>query len=478
MLSPPMRTGTFFASSLLSSFALCLALAACGQGESSCAPTETGGQAPGSGGSSTGSGGSSTNAGGQGGETSSGGQSNPTSGGASTGGGSSLPERVPGTDHYSCEPAEGEIPLLKLTPVATDLHLPVFATHAPNDDRLFIVQLDGIVRILQGETVKTEPFLDLGDKVQVGGDGGDERGLLGLAFAPDYAESGLFYVHYSAGPAFEGDHEVGDTIIEEYRVSSDPDRSDNGSGRVVFSYPQPANNHNGGSIHFGLDGLLYIGLGDGGGSGDTYGNGQDPKTPLGAILRIDPRKSGDDPYSIPEDNLVSVLEDAAPEIWDMGLRNPFRFSFDACTGDLYIGDVGQGAFEEVDIELAQDGRRNYGWNVMEGFSCYGADDCDKAGLTLPMLDYPNEGSAVSVTGGSVYRGSKIPGLRGAYFYADYPSNRVWSVIFDRDERTVTNPISYTQDLTLSSPVAIETGGDGELYFVSIGAGTVYRLDPV
>jgi len=394
-----------------------------------------------------------------------------------TGGSGGLPSRIPGSDGYNCDPPSGEEPVLTLTPVATDLNYPVLVTHAPNDDRLFIVQLDGKVKILQGETVKTEPFLDLGDKVQIGGGGGDERGLLGLAFAPDYAESGLLYVHYSAGGALEPDHERGDTIIEEYRVSADPDRVDPASARVVFSYPQPANNHNGGSINFGLDGYLYIGLGDGGGGGDPNGNGQNVETPLGAILRIDPRQDGDSPYRIPAGNLFDEVDNAAPEIWDMGLRNPFRWNFDACTGDMYIGDVGQGAFEEIDIELALDGRRNYGWNVMEGFSCYGAEECDKTGLTLPVLDYPSEGSGASVTGGAVYRGSKIPALRGAYFYADYVKNRVWSVIFDRTEQKVTNPVSYTQDLNLSSPVAIQNGPDGELYFVSISAGTVYRLDP-
>lgn len=464
----------------LSSLALSFSLGACSQGETSCIPTGTGGQAVITGGSSS-TGGETGNDGGQGGDASggksNGGSGGGPSGGAASGGAASLPERIPGSDGYNCDPPEGEIPLLKLTPVAVELHLPVFVTHAPNDSRLFILQLDGKIRIVQGDTLKTEPFLDLGDKVQVGGEGGDERGLLGIAFAPDYAESGLFYIHYSSGPGLEAQYEIGDTIIEEYRVSPDPDRADSSTARVVFSYPQPANNHNGGSINFGLDGFLYIGLGDGGGSGDTYENGQDESTPLGAILRIDPRENGAQAYTVPPGNLVEDVPGAAPEIWDMGLRNPFRWTFDACTGDMYVGDVGQGSFEEIDIELALDGRRNYGWNLMEGFSCYEAEDCDQTGLTLPMLDYPNEGSAVSVTGGSVYRGSKIPALRGAYFYADYPSNRVWSVIFDRNEQKVSNPISYTQDLTLSGPVAIQTGSDGELYFVSIGSGTVHRLDP-
>lgn len=470
---------------LIPLFILSAVLSSCSQSEP-CDPHQIGGQTSGGATTSGGttSGGSQNGQGGnchQAGENSGGTQ--PSTGGSDTGGGGTggsqaLPDRVAGTDGYNCEPAEGDVPILKLTPIATGLDWPVFVTHAPNDDRLFIVQLGGVVRVSQAGTLKTEPFLDLGDKLHVGGEGGDERGLLGLAFAPDYAASGLFYVHYSAGAALEGEHDVGDTIIEEYRVSADPDRADAASGRIVFSYPQPADNHNGGTIAFGLDGLLYIGLGDGGGSGDAYGHGQDETTPLGAILRIDPRQQGDRPYSNPSGNLVDVLPTAAPEIWDMGFRNPFRFSFDACTGDLYVGDVGQGAFEEIDIELALDGRRNYGWNLMEGASCYEAAECDQTGLTLPMLDYPRGDSAVSVTGGSVYRGSKIPGLRGAYFYADYPSNRVWSVIFDRDGRKVTNLVSHTQDLTLSAPVAIQNGADGELYFVSLAEGTVHRLDPL
>lgn len=470
MRSPTLLVG------LLSPFALSFLAPGCA-GDSGNSPLPgSGGQQAASGGVSASSGGS-TATGGQAGDPM-GGSSGATGGtGPETGGSGGIPDRIAGTDGYNCDPASGEEPVLALTPVATDLNYPVLVTHAPNDERLFIVQLDGKVRILQGETLKTEPFLDLGDKVHIGGGGGDERGLLGLAFAPDYAESGLLYVHYSAGGALEPDHERGDTIIEEYRVSADPDRIDPASARLVFSYPQPANNHNGGSINFGLDGYLYIGLGDGGGGGDPNQNGQNVETPLGAILRIDPRKEGDAPYTIPAGNLIDEVENAAPEIWDIGLRNPFRWNFDACTGDMYIGDVGQGAFEEINIELALDGGHNYGWNVMEGLSCYAASECDQTGLTLPVLDYSSEGTGASVTGGAVYRGSKIPALRGTYFYADYVKNRVWSVIFDRNEQKVTNPVSHTQDLNLSSPVAIQNGPDGELYFVSISAGTVYRLDP-
>lgn len=451
-------------------------------------PTTTGTASTGS---SSGTGGATTGGdttGMMGSTTSSGGTSTSTEGGpattgtSTTGGGGG-----PGTQ-ADCSPAEGEVPILTLTEVTGGINVPVDLTHPPGDDRMFVISLEGTVHIIKdGQLVQT-PFLSLGNKVAVGGAPGDERGLLGIAFHPDYAENGLFYLHYSAGQGVPG-AETSDTVIEEYHVSSDPDVADAASARVVLVVDQPSNgggieNHKGGSIEFGPDGLLYIGLGDGGGSGDAMGNAQNTSVLLGKILRIDPVESGGMPYTTPPDNLVQDVASAAPEIWDYGLRNPFRFSFDVCNGDLYIGDVGQMMYEEITIEKAGDGHKNYGWNITEALHCYGAQSCDQTGITPPLieLERPN----TSITGGSVYRGSSMPSLRGAYFYADYGSGNVWYTRYDRDAGTVAQSTSVTQDLNVENIVAIKNGNDGELYFVSLvadgkigagnlGEGAIYKL---
>lgn len=392
-----------------------------------------------------------------------------TTGDGGTGGGGSAAD---------CSAAEGDVPELTLTEFARGFDVPVDLTYAPGDDRIFVATLDGFVRVIKDGQVLEEPFLSLGDKVLVGGvQGGDERGLLGLAFHPDYAENGLFYVHYVL-PS-------NDSMIEEYHVSSDPDVADPASAREVLVVDQPSTpNHKGGSIEFGPDGLLYLGFGDGGGGGDPEGNGQNTSVLLGKILRIDPVESGGMPYTTPPDNLVQDVAGAAPEIWDYGLRNPFRFSFDACNGDLYIGDVGQNMYEEITVEKAGEGHKNYGWNIMEGLHCYDSDSCDDSGITLPLIEQTRPPNT-SITGGSVYRGSAIPGLRGAYFYGDYVSNNVWYTRYDRDANTVATSTSVTQELNATNLVAIKNGPDGELYFVSIVAsgeisqgraeGAIYKL---
>ncbi len=429
----------------------------------------------------------------------SGGSSNTTIGEAGSGGSDDGGHPIAGTDSYDCSAPEGDVPALMLSEVASGLTAPVNLTHPPNDDRLFVITLGGDVRIIKDGQLLDTPFLSLGNRVTVGGSPGDERGLLGIAFHPDYEQNGLFYLHFSAGSGVAGTS-AGDTVIEEYQVSSDPDIADADSGRIVLTVEQPANsnNHKGGSINFGPDGLLYIGLGDGGGGGDNHGASgsgfaQNTSMLLGKILRIDPVESGGEPYSTPADNLVQDVPDAAPEIWDYGLRNPFRRSFDACTGDMYIGDVGQNCFEEVDVEARGKGHKNYGWNIMEGLHCYtGANsmncpdaigDCDQSGITLPQVELPRT-SAQSVTGGSVYRGNSIPSLRGAYFYADYSANGVWYTRYDRDSGTVETPKSVTQELNAKNIVAIKNGNDGELYFVALGdiqgdalgEGGIYRLE--
>jgi len=393
-------------------------------------------------------------------------------GGQSTGG-PSEPPTIAGTKAYDCSPAAGDEPPLMLEPLITDLEYPVLVVHPPDDDSLFVLQLAGsILKVsAQGER---ESFLELGDKVHVGGDGGDERGLLGMAFHPQFQKNGLFYVHYSAGEAFESELEMGDTVIEEYHVQADGSVEPS-SARIVLSVPQPDQNHKGGSMAFGLDDLLYIGLGDGGGFEDQYGNGQNDQTLLAAVLRIDPRETDDGPYTLPAGNLNQARPGARGEIWDMGLRNPFRFNFDACTGDLYLGDVGQDEEEEINVELALDGQKNYGWSTTEGNECFRSDECEREGLTSPTLQYTHEGAGAAITGGAVYRGHAIPALRGSYFYADFVLNRVWSTRFDRETRVASAPVSRTQDLNASTIVAIQNDSEGELLFVSLEAGTVYRL---
>ncbi len=293
-----------------------------------------------------------------------------------------------------------------LREVAAGLNFPLYLTSPPGDDRLFIVQKGGVIRLLKGTTLLETPFLDLASKVF---SEGGEQGLLGLAFPPDYASSGRFIVHYT--------ELSGDTRVSLFRVSGDLDRADPASESVVLAAPQPGPAHKGGQILFGPDGLLYIGLGDG--DDDDQGRGQSLGDLLGSILRID--VSSGAPYTVPPDNPFVGTSGARPEVWSYGFRNPWRFSFDRATGDLYIGDVGESRWEEVNHASAADGAGrgvNYGWSRMEGRHCFRDEQCDQAGLTLPVLEY-NHSNGCSVVGGYVYRGAAIPELQGNYFYADY-----------------------------------------------------------
>jgi glucose/arabinose dehydrogenase len=420
---------------------------ACGNGDSNSTPGGTGGD---NGGATGGSGGAT--GGGSG-----------TGGSGTGGGGPGGPyDRIPGTDNYDCTAPTGDVPPLRLENVASGFSTLVLVTHAPNDtERLFAVELNGTISVVK-DGVST-PFLTLGAKVNRQF---DEQGLLGLAFHPEYEENGLFYVHYSAGADAETDDVArGDTIIEEYRVSSDPDVADDTSGRVVLHVSQPDNNHNGGTIAFGTDGYLYIALGDGGSYNDMFQNAQDTSSLLGKILRIYPRPSGEDQYSTPADNLIQDLPSAAPEIWDYGLRNPYRMNFDACTGALFIGDVGQSTREEVNREAAGAGRRNYGWPLMEGTHCHNV--CDDS-LTEPILEYPYA-SGASVIGGAVYRGTAIPALRGTYFYGDI-RGRVWSATETGGTWTA---VDRTDELNPDGVFSIQNGGDGEVYIS--GMNSIRRL---
>lgn len=399
--------------------------------------------------------------------------------GASNAGGSGgtgvvTPTRPPGTDHYDCTPASGTIPGLELAVVASGFDRPVLVTHAPNDtSRLFVVEQGGVIKIVKGTTTEAEAFLDISDKVAFSGETWDERGLLGLAFHPDYAANGLFYVHYSAGNdtiTTGAPVDARDTTIEEYEVSgADADLANEASARTVFTATQPNFNHNGGTITFGPDGYLYVFLGDGGGAGNQYGNAQNLTSPLGKVLRFDPTGAAAGDYTAPTSgNLIDDEPTALPIIWDYGLRNPFRANFDGCTGDLYIADVGQADWEEVNVEAPGDGRRNYGWSTMEGTHCFEpATGCDQTGLTLPVAEYTTESAII---GGAVYRGTAIPALRGMYFFGDYfGSIRTFAYDGTMGMQTVTDRTDAIQPGVLTS---IQNDAAGEIYATTFGGALV------
>lgn len=333
---------------------------------------------------------------------------------------------------------------------------PLYLTAPPGDARLFIVEKTGRIWIIDGGARLGTPFIDLSDSVS----SGFERGLLSMAFHPDYAANGFFYVSYT--------DRGGDTRIERYNVSADPDVADPGSGKAIFTQFQPFGNHNGGLIVFGPDDMLYIGLGDGGGAGDPNGNGQNIGTLLGSLMRID--VDGGDPFAIPPDNPFVGVAGARGEIWIYGLRNPWRFAFDRVSGDLHVADVGQNQWEEVSVVPADAGGLNLGWDVMEGTHCFGAGSCDMTGLVLPALEY-DHGQGCSVTGGYVYRGASIAAAQSHYFYSDFCSGFLrsfrWSGGAATDQRA--------WDVgDLGSVLSFGEDSARELYILS-GNGNVYRL---
>ena len=350
---------------------------------------------------------------------------------------------------------------IALQPIAAGFDQPVYvAGPADGSGRLFVVERPGRIRIVAAGAILPRPFLDITPLVQ---SGGSEQGLLSVAFPPDFPDSGVFYVYYTA----RSDEGVGDNTIARYAVSADdPNLADPESGEVLLAVPDFRVNHNGGQLQFGPDGMLYAGFGDGGGGGDPEGNAQDPTTLLGSLIRIDPDPAGAAPYAIPPDNPFAAGGGGAPETWVWGLRNPWRFSFDRETGDLWIGDVGQSAREEVN-RLAPDeaAGANLGWNIMEGTQCFRAEECGSRGLTLPVVDYPHQ-FGCSVAGGYVYRGEREPALTGVYLFADVCSGLVWGLGLDADG-----------DWALSDPVEtnlrISSFGEdaaGELYVVDLSGG--------
>lgn len=346
-----------------------------------------------------------------------------------------------------------------LIPIVEDgLERPVFVIE-PDDgsERLFILEQPGRIQIVEEGELLDESFLDLTD---VTGVTANERGLLGLAFHPDFAENGYFYVNYTQSSD-------GDTIIARFSVSEDdPNLADRDSEFVIMEIDQPFSNHNGGMIAFGPDGYLYIGMGDGGSGGDPDGNGQNPQTLLGTILRID--VDSDEPYAIPEDNPFADGEDGLPEIWAIGLRNPWRFSFDMETSDLYIADVGQNQFEEIDFQPADSiGGENYGWNVYEANSSFSGDGQD--GTVFPIAAY-SRSEGCSVTGGYVYRGEAVPSLTGLYLYGDFCTGTVWWARQNEDD-------GWDGDVLFDTDIPISSFGqdlDGEIYIVDHRGG-IYLL---
>ena len=353
-------------------------------------------------------------------------------------------------------PADPAAVSLALDPFADGLDSPLFLTHAGDGSgRVYVVEQPGRVILLDAEGGGRETYLDIVERIDSGG----ERGLLGLAFHPEFPSNGRFFVNYT--------DLNGDTVVSEF--SGDAGIADPASERVLLTIEQPFPNHNGGDICFGPDGYLYIATGDGGSGGDPFGNGQSLATHLGKMLRID--VDAGDPYAVPTDNPFVGQDGALPEIWSYGLRNPWRFAFDRQTGELYIGDVGQGAWEEIDYQPAGEGGRNYGWNTMEGPACFGRSDCDQSGLTVPITAYGrDEGS--TVTGGYVYRGAGQPALAGIYFFADFGSGRIWG--FPASAATSAS-IEMTE--LLQTDLSIASFGEdeaGELYVVDLG-GAVYRL---
>lgn len=343
---------------------------------------------------------------------------------------------------------------ISLTRVASGINVPTDIQNAGDGSgRLFFAQQDGIIRVLRGSSLLPQPFLDIRSKTRAGG----EQGLLGLAFPPGFAQKQRFYVNYTDLD--------GNTVIAQYRVSANADQADSSSETVLLRIDQPFPNHNGGQLRFGPDGYLYIGMGDGGSGGDPLNNGQSLGTLLGKLLRID-AESEPGRARIPPDNPFVNTPGARPEIWAFGLRNPWRFSFDRATRDLWIADVGQEMYEEIDFQPASSrGGENYGWNIMEGTHCY-QPNCITSGLILPVADYGRD-SGCSVTGGFVYRGRASPGLRGAYIYGDYCSGSIWGI-----ERQVSR-------LLLSSGLSITTFGEdeaGEIYVSNAADGAIHRLE--
>ncbi len=349
--------------------------------------------------------------------------------------------------------------------IATGLSNPLWITSPPDDARLFVLEQTGTVRIIQDGTLLPDPFLDISDRITTQG---SEQGLLGLAFHPGYATNGAFYVYYTDTD--------GVVTVSRFSVTDDPNVADPASEVVQLTQGKKFPNHNGGAILFGPDGYLYLGLGDGGSGGDPDGNGQNLGTWLGKLLRIDPdpaAAAGATQYAVPADNPFVDTADALPEIWAYGLRNPWRVSFDTATGDLWIADVGQNEWEEVNHVAADSaGGEDYGWSIREATHCFEAATCATDGLTDPIAEYAHS-EGVSVTGGYVYHGTALPELDGTYLYADFGTGLLWGAQPVGDGTyAVSAPIETGFNIT-----SFGQGNDGEVYLALFGqdGGSIVRL---
>ena len=343
---------------------------------------------------------------------------------------------------------------LEFEAAADGFEAPIGIVDPPDGEmRLYVIEQVGRIRSFS-EDGNVRDFLDISDRISAGG----EQGLLGLAFHPAFSKNGRFFVNYT--------DPNGDTVVSEFSGERTADPS---SERVLLTIDQPFANHNGGHLAFGPDGFLYIATGDGGSAGDPENNGQNLNTLLGKLLRID--VNGDArPYAIPRDNPFADGADAAPEIWAYGLRNPWRFSFDRETDELWIADVGQSAFEEVNREGAlSSGGLNYGWRVFEGNDCF-ADNCELQDHTPPVATYSHD-FGCSITGGFVYRGQTFPDLTGAYIAGDYCSGNVWLIPAHARNLEEISPALDT-NFTITSFGEDETG---ELYLADGASGTIYRI---
>ena len=339
---------------------------------------------------------------------------------------------------------------IRLTSIATGLDQPVALTHA-GDTRLFITLQRGTIVIYDGTRVLPAPFLDIRNLVACCG----ERGLLSVAFHPRYNENGFFYVYYTRVD--------GDIVIARYRVSSDPNRADPSSAAILamFEHSEFAN-HNGGQLQFGPDGYLYAGTGDGGAGGDPNNRAQTLTDPLGKLLRLD--VDGPPPY-VPASNPFLGSSSARSDIWAFGLRNPWRFSFDRETGDLFIADVGQNAWEEIDFQPRTSiGGENYGWRRMEATHCFNpASNCSSPSFVMPILEYSHNDGSCSITGGYRYRGTRMPSMRGLYFYGDYCTGKIWVA--------TQNGSAWSSRLLVDTTMSISSFGEdlnGELYVLDLG----------
>jgi glucose/arabinose dehydrogenase len=374
----------------------------------------------------------------------------------SGGGGSSSP---------APNPAPSPPPQLALSSFVSGLNAPV-GFEAANDGtrRLFIIEQGGTIRIIRNGSLLSTAFLDITAKIESGG----EKGLLGLAFHPNFSTNRRFFVNYTRRVGVQLQ-----SVISEFAASAvDPNLADPASERQLLVLDQPFDNHNGGQLAFGPDGFLYIGFGDGGSGGDPFGNGQSLQTLLGKMLRIDvdgspaPGKQ----YAVPADNPFAT-GGGLPEIWAYGLRNPWRFSFDRPTGRLFAGDVGQDSFEEVDL-ITRGG--DFGWNIMEGNHCFppGTPSCNKTGLILPIAEYAHDAAGgIAIIGGFVYHGSAIPGLTRTYVFGDLSSGHIWGLQQDAQG-------NWQQTLVLTHTLTASSFGqdtDGELYLLDYGNGAVLRL---